>query len=127
MFRLEVETVFAAAHQLRGYQGKCERLHGHNWRVRAAISAEQVDERGIVMDFALLRERLHQCTAALDHRLLNEISPFNRINPTSENVAHFLAERLAELLPEGVQVAEVAVWESDNCAAIYAPPKAKEI
>lgn len=119
MFRLRVEDGFAAAHQLRGYLGKCENLHGHNWRVRILASGERLDEIGMLMDFGELKALLRQSLAGLDHSLLNETAPFDLINPTSENLARHLFSVIQAGLPDGVNLDKVTVWESDGCAATY--------
>ena len=87
MFRLQIEDSFAAAHQLRGYRGKCENLHGHNWRVRILVSVERLDGIGMLVDFGELKTILRRGLASLDHAFLNETPPFEKVNPTSENLA----------------------------------------
>lgn len=119
MYRLQVEDHFASAHQLREYQGKCENLHGHNWRVRARVRGERLDACGMLMDFGVLKRTLHDLLERLDHRFLNEVQPFDAVNPTSENIARILYHELAALLPAGVSVHDVTVWESERCAASY--------
>lgn len=119
MFRLQVEDSFASAHQLREYRGKCENLHGHNWRVRARVKGERLDPCGMLMDFGILKKTLHDLLERLDHRFLNEVEPFAAVNPTSENIAAFLFRELSRLLPAGVSVHDITVWESEKCAATY--------
>ncbi|MDR1518739.1 MAG: 6-carboxytetrahydropterin synthase QueD [Planctomycetota bacterium] len=119
MYHLQVEEFFAAAHQLRGYRGKCENLHGHNWRVKAEVYGEKLDQLGMLADFGVVKDILRQTLERLDHRLLNETPPFDQINPTSENLARSLFEALGAKLPENVGIARVTVWESDKCAASY--------
>jgi 6-pyruvoyltetrahydropterin/6-carboxytetrahydropterin synthase len=121
MFYLQVDGDFASAHQLREYRGKCENLHGHNWIVRVRIRGERLDALGMLMDFGDLRKLLHGALEELDHKFLNETPPFDRINPTSENLASHLCECLDARLPDGVRVDEVTVWESEKCAATYRP------
>ncbi|MCC8181029.1 MAG: 6-carboxytetrahydropterin synthase QueD [Planctomycetes bacterium] len=120
MFYLQVEDHFASAHQLREYKGKCENLHGHNWRVRIKVKGEQLDRLGMLMDFGDLKRILAGMMDALDHKFLNDTAPFDRINPTSENLAKYLFEQLAAHLPDKVVPAEVTVWESERSAATYA-------
>ncbi|MDR1745602.1 MAG: 6-carboxytetrahydropterin synthase QueD [Planctomycetota bacterium] len=119
MYFLQVEDDFASAHQLRGYKGKCENLHGHNWRVRVRVRGGNLDALGMVMDFGDLKKRLKRGMDALDHKFLNETAPFDEINPTSENLARHLYEDMGKDLPPGVAVHEVTVWESEKCAATY--------
>lgn len=119
MYYLRVEDDFASAHQLREYKGKCENLHGHNWRVLVRVKGERLDTTGMLMDFGDLKKLLKKVLDSLDHKFLNETPPFDTINPTSENIAAFLYEAMARELPETVCVHDVTVWESEKCAAIY--------
>ncbi|MBN2712735.1 MAG: 6-carboxytetrahydropterin synthase QueD [Planctomycetes bacterium] len=121
MYRLEVESHFAAAHQLQYYKGKCEKLHGHNWRVRITVEGEELDKIGLLVDFGDLKKMINETTEKLDHGFLNELPPFNEINPTSENLARFIAEDIEKKLPGHVSVAAVTVWESEKCSATYLP------
>ena len=123
MYRLEVEESFAAAHQLREYRGACENLHGHNWRVRLTVSGDELDRLGMLVDFGELKRLLREALLRFDHRFLNDVTPFDRMNPTSENLARHLAETIAPRLPPNARIAEVAVWESDRAAAHYRPPE----
>ena len=122
MYYLQVEDDFAAAHQLRGYRGKCENLHGHNWRVRAKIKGERLDSAGMLVDFGELKRLVKECLDRLDHRFLNETAPFDAMNPTSENLAKHLFDELGSRLPDGLLVHEIVVWESEKCAAGYDGP-----
>lgn len=119
MYYLRVEDDFASAHQLREYKGKCENLHGHNWRVLLRVKGERLDATGMLMDFGDLKKLLKRTLDHLDHKFLNEIPPFDTANPTSENIAAFLYEAIARELPDTVRVHDVTVWESEKCAAIY--------
>jgi 6-pyruvoyltetrahydropterin/6-carboxytetrahydropterin synthase len=121
MYTLEVEGDFAAAHQLREYAGKCERLHGHNWRVRLAVQAETLPASGMLVDFGELKRILGECLEAYDHGFLNEIPPFDGVNPTSERLARAIADAAAAKLPPHARVSAVTVWESDRCSATYRP------
>jgi 6-pyruvoyltetrahydropterin/6-carboxytetrahydropterin synthase len=121
MYELIVKTDFAAAHCLREYQGACERLHGHNYKVDVVLQTERLDATGMAMDFKEVKARLGELMDRLDHQFLNETPPFDRINPTAENLARWLAEQLAGRLPEGVSVQSVTTWESDACGATYRP------
>ena len=121
MYILEVDAEFSAAHFLRNYRGRCENLHGHNWRVRLSVAGSQLDEAGMLADFGLLRRWLREETEALDHRPLNETGPFDALNPTSEHIARHLAERLAPRMPAGVRLECVRVWETDRASAAYFP------
>ena len=119
MFFLQVEDAFASAHQLRGYKGKCENLHGHNWRVRVKVKGKTLDPLGMLVDFGILKGMVKSCMDRLDHRFLNETPPFDAMNPTSENLAKYLFAEVNALLPEGVSVHKTTVWESEKCAASY--------
>lgn len=121
MYSLEVQGEFAAAHQLREYAGKCERLHGHNWRVRLRVEAEELPASGMLVDFGELKRILADCLEMFDHGYLNEIPPFDTVNPTSERLARVIAETAAESLPPHARVGAVTVWESDRCSATYRP------
>ena len=119
MYYLQVEDDFASAHQLREYKGKCENLHGHNWRVLARVKGRTLDASGMLLDFGVLKKILKETLDRLDHKFLNDTPPFDRINPTSENLAKYLFGELSGLLPAGVSVHEITVWESEKCAATY--------
>lgn len=120
MFELMVETTFAAAHQLRGYKGKCERVHGHNWKVQVHVVAERLNDIDIAMDFHDLKNILNEVIEPLDHSFLNDIFPFTEKNPSSENMAKWIYDFLNKKLPnEQVQVSAVTVWESDSASATY--------
>lgn len=120
MYKLIIKTQFSAAHQLRGYQGKCENLHGHNWKVEVTIASEKLDDLGMVIDFKELKQRVGRVLEELDHQFLNELTPFRELNPSSENIAQHIFDRLCEELTEPhLQVDQVAVWESDTAGTIY--------
>ena len=117
MYELTVNTHFSAAHRLRGYQGKCENLHGHNWVVTARLGGGKLNDLGMVMDFDEARKLLNQVVEKLDHAYLNEVEPFDSLNPTTENIAGHIAGELAGRFPEGVCVKAVTCWESEGCGA----------
>lgn len=120
MFELMVETTFAAAHQLRGYKGKCEQVHGHNWKVQVHVIAERLNDIDIAMDFHDLKNILNEVIEPLDHSFLNDIFPFTEKNPSSENMAKWIYDSLNKKLSnEQVQVSAVTVWESDSASATY--------
>jgi 6-pyruvoyltetrahydropterin/6-carboxytetrahydropterin synthase len=127
MFEVSVEAGFAAAHQLRNYRGKCENLHGHNYKVRVTVHGEELNSIGLLADFTELKSALREITEFLDHKFLNEIPPFTEINPSAENVAKYICDELQRALGEGssevpVKIAEVKVWETDTSTATYRPP-----
>jgi len=119
MFELIVESDFAAAHFLREYQGRCESLHGHNWRVEVRLQAQELDKLGMVMDFGDVKKFVNRVLDDLDHGCLNEKIPFDTLNPTTENIARYLYHELARQLPDHVRVSRVAAWETDHCGASY--------
>jgi 6-pyruvoyltetrahydropterin/6-carboxytetrahydropterin synthase len=120
MYELKIITQFAAAHRLENFYGKCEGLHGHNWKVEVLVIGEQLDEAGLLLDFGVLKARTNALLEEIDHKYLNELEAFREQNPSSENLARYLFERLAAALNrDGVQVTRVNVWESDNSCASY--------
>jgi 6-pyruvoyltetrahydropterin/6-carboxytetrahydropterin synthase len=119
MYELIVESEFAAAHQLREYQGSCERLHGHNYRVELAVEGEKLASNGLLADFRSLKQILSDSVDRFDHFFLNELEPFRKDNPSAENIAQFIFKDCATRMPQGVNVKSVTVWESPKCAARY--------
>lgn len=122
MYEISVRQEFDAAHCLRGYKGKCETLHGHRFQVVANVRAEKLNDIGLAYDFVSLRQHLQSIMDMLDHRNLNEVKPFDKINPSSENIAAIVYNRLKELLKDsGVSLHSVQVWESPECCVTYWP------
>jgi 6-pyruvoyltetrahydropterin/6-carboxytetrahydropterin synthase len=122
MFELAVEEVISSGHQLRGYRGRCERCHGHNWRIRLEVAAESLDEAGLAVDFTALKSLLHSVCEGLDHVMLNELPEFTQVNPSAENLARVVHDRCRDLLPglgRPVRLLAVTVWESPNAAVRY--------
>lgn len=118
MFTVKVRTNFSSAHNLRGYKGKCEDLHGHNWRVDVSVASEKLDNIGMVVDFKLLKREVNAIISLLDHKYLNDTDRFREHNPTSENIARYIYEKLSEMRPD-LAVKEVTVWETDTSSATY--------
>lgn len=120
MYELTIETHFSAAHQLRGYKGKCEELHGHNWRVQVTVSSEKLDEMGMVIDFHELKMITNEVISTLDHSFLNDIFPFTEINPSSENIAKWLYDSIKKrIVDKNITVSSVTVWENETSSATY--------
>ncbi len=120
MYELSIEVGFAAAHQLRGYKGKCENLHGHNWRVQISVAAERLNEIDIAIDFHDLKKIAQEIVAPLDHAFLNDVFPFTEKNPSSENIAKWIFDSLKKKINNGnLRAAAVTVWESENASASY--------
>ena len=120
MFEICVEHTFAAGHALRNYHGKCENIHGHNYRVQVAIAGPELDENGLLHDFADLKRRLRTTSEYLDHQFINDLKPFDLINPSAENIARFICEEVQKDLTSA-QVSYVKVWETDTSSALYRP------
>ncbi len=117
-YTVKVCSQFSSAHSLRGYKGKCEDLHGHNWRVEISSYAENLNETGMVVDFKELKKALKEVTMDLDHKHLNELEYFENVNPTSENIARYVYEMILGNRPE-LNIGEVTVWETDTSSAVY--------
>ncbi|PLX97577.1 MAG: 6-carboxytetrahydropterin synthase QueD [Desulfuromonas sp.] len=120
MYRLKIYTHFAAAHNLINYDGDCENLHGHNWKVDVTVQAIELDKSGLGIDFKVLKARTKELLGTLDHKYLNDLAPFKEASPSSENIARYLFESLEKMLnSDNVAVESVNVWESDNACASY--------
>ena len=119
MYKLQVVSKFSAAHRLVDYPGACERIHGHNWRVKVTVCAEDIDENGMVVDLVQLKKHIDDCLGQFDHRVINDVPPFDRLNPTSENLAKYLYNYIAERIDVYVQSVKVA--EVEDYAVIYQP------
>lgn len=119
MHKITVNDYFSSAHQLRGYKGKCEDLHGHNWKVEIDVIGPDLDEIGMLIDFKIIKEILKNAITGLDHTMLNNLSPFDKINPSSENLAKFLYEKISKLLPTAIKLSAISIWESENSKATY--------
>ena len=121
MYEVMITTAFSAAHSLRAYQGKCEELHGHNFRVDVHARAQDLDSTGLAIDFRILKEKTQMILDTLDHKYLNDLPYFVAVNPSSENIAAYLFGKLKEELENGnIVITRVAVWESDtSCASYY--------
>ena len=120
MYELMIETDFSAAHQLRGYKGKCEDLHGHNWKVQIIVSSDKLNDIGIVVDFNELKEMSREVISQLDHSFLNDIFPFTEINPSSENIARWIYDSIRKKVQnKNCTVSSVTVWENDSASATY--------
>jgi 6-pyruvoyltetrahydropterin/6-carboxytetrahydropterin synthase len=120
MYELKIITQFAAAHHLRAFKGKCEQLHGHNWKVEVYLRASQPDETGLVKDFGEIKAVTREVLQRLDHTYLNDQAYFQQENPSSENIARYLFGELSRLLDDSrTRVSKVAVWESDSACAAY--------
>jgi 6-pyruvoyltetrahydropterin/6-carboxytetrahydropterin synthase len=124
MYEVSVDETFAAAHNLRNYKGKCEDLHGHNYKVRVTLSGPELDATGLLYDFVHLKQVIQGVIRSLDHKYLNELKPFDVLNPSAENIARHIYEQTAQQMhavPNGAAISSITVWESDLTAATYRP------
>lgn len=120
MYEIKILASFSAAHRLENFYGKCEALHGHNWKVEVFLMGENLNETGLLRDFGAVKAQTKELLEEIDHKYLNELPAFSQQNPSSENLAFFLFQRLsAELNRDGVRVSRVSVWESDTSCASY--------
>ena len=123
VYEISKDFVFSAAHQIRMHGGKCERLHGHNWRIRVHARASALNRIGMVIDFADLQRIVAELCARFDHRNINEVAPFTEVNTTAENLARFFYveanRQLAEMEGGRVSVSRVDVWENEGSLAVY--------
>jgi 6-pyruvoyltetrahydropterin/6-carboxytetrahydropterin synthase len=124
VFEVTVEESFAAGHALRGYKGKCENVHGHNYKVRVVVAGEKLDSVGMLYNFVELRRQMADIIRGLDHQFLNELPPFTETNPSAENIARYFYDQLVQRVeanPKGVSLREVTVFESEGTTATYHP------
>jgi len=120
MYELKIKTEFSSAHNLRGYEGACESLHGHNWHVEVYVRSSKLNDIGLALDFKELKKHTNEIMDELDHRYLNELDAFKEVNPSSENLAKYIFEELERKIGTGdVAVSKITVYESKNSAASY--------
>ncbi|MBI1940942.1 MAG: 6-carboxytetrahydropterin synthase QueD [Acidobacteria bacterium] len=122
MFEISVDYSFAAGHALRGYKGKCENVHGHNYKVRVTVAGEELNSIGLLMDFVDLRGAIKALAERLDHRFMNDLEPFDKLNPSAENLARYFCDELgSRVKDQGLRVQAVTVWETDTTSATFRP------
>jgi 6-pyruvoyltetrahydropterin/6-carboxytetrahydropterin synthase len=123
MFEVTIEETFAAGHALRNYRGKCENVHGHNYRCQVTLEGAQLDSIGLLVDFVELKRVVHGVLDRMDHQWLNEFPPFDVLNPSAENMAKYIYDEVAAGMPprEGVRVAVIRLWETDTASTTYRP------
>ena len=122
MFEVSVEYTFAAGHALREYKGKCENVHGHNYKVQVTVGGEQLNSAGLLLDFVDLRKAIKVLVERLDHRFLNDIEPFDKLNPSAENIAKYFYDELGPQVAErALEILAVKIWETDTTSATYRP------
>lgn len=123
MYAISAFGHFDAAHFLRGYPGKCANIHGHRWKVEISLQGEELDDMGILIDFMDVKNMLKDVLEVFDHKMINEIAPFDTLNPTAENIARFIFEQMTGRLKVGtgsnVTITRVTVWESEAASAAY--------
>ncbi len=123
MYELKIIAQMAAAHQLREFSGKCEKLHGHNWKIEVTVAGRELGDNGILTDFKVVKEATESVLDELDHTFLNDLECFKNINPSSENIARTIFLSLSkELNNDHVRVSRVTAWESDTACATYMEP-----
>ena len=119
-YTLKVLTEFASAHTLRNYPGACSRMHGHNWKVELEIQASALNDIGIAIDFKAMKQAANDVCDRLDHQYLNDLVPFNKINPTAENIAAYLYAEISRLINDDtVKVSALTLWETDRACVRY--------
>ena len=121
MFEVSVDHTFAAGHALRNYKGKCESVHGHNYKVRVTIAGNKLNSTGLLVDFVDLRAAIKAVVDRLDHRFLNDLAPFDQINPSAENLARYFYDEITPQLDSPLSVKTVTIWETDLTSATYRP------
>jgi 6-pyruvoyltetrahydropterin/6-carboxytetrahydropterin synthase len=120
MYKITVLSHFSAAHRLRHLRGKCEELHGHNWKVEVSVVSNRLNKEGVVIDFNILEKKVERVLKTLDHTFLNDLPYFSRREPSSENIAKYIFDRLkAELKGHPAILKEVTAWESETSCATY--------
>ena len=124
MFEVSVDETFSAGHALRGYKGKCENVHGHNYKVRVTVAGRELDSVGLLYDFVHLKKVIQGVISTLDHRFLNDFAPFDTVNPSAENIArHIYGEISGQMkaIENGAAISSITVWETDVTSATYRP------
>jgi 6-pyruvoyltetrahydropterin/6-carboxytetrahydropterin synthase len=124
MFEVSVDETFSSGHALRGYKGKCENVHGHNYKVRVTLAGPELDSIGLLYDFVHLKQAIQGVIRTLDHRFLNDFAPFDTVNPSAENIARHIYEEISKQMKtvaNGAEISHVTVWETDVTSATYRP------
>ena len=119
-YTLKIVTDFAASHALRNYEGACQRMHGHNWKVEVEVIATKLDDVGMGVDFKVIKRATNDVLDGLDHYHLNDIPPFDKINPTAENIAAFIYQNVAQIINKPhISVSAITVWETERACVRY--------
>ncbi len=120
MYELTITSHFSGAHRLRYLHGKCEELHGHNWKVEVSVTSSRLTREGIVIDFKVLKQKVEKILKTLDHTFLNDLSYFSGEEPSSENIARYIFDQMKkELKGTAARLKKVSAWESDTSCATY--------
>jgi 6-pyruvoyltetrahydropterin/6-carboxytetrahydropterin synthase len=120
MFEVTIEQTFAAGHALRNYHGKCENVHGHNYRCQVTMEGDQLDDTGLLVDFVLLKKVVGAVIDRMDHQWLNDFPPFDVLNPSAENIAKFIYDEVIKgIQTPRVRLGSVKLWETDTSVATY--------
>ncbi|MBD3223602.1 MAG: 6-carboxytetrahydropterin synthase QueD [Caldithrix sp.] len=119
MYTLSIETSIAGAHYLNDYQGACARLHGHNWKIKVEVSSGILDDIGMVIDFKDLKDIADSVIMPFDHQTFNDISPFDQMNPTAENLARYFFREIGRRLPQHVHMSKIYLWETEKYLVEY--------
>jgi 6-pyruvoyltetrahydropterin/6-carboxytetrahydropterin synthase len=123
LYELKIVTHMAAAHRLRDYEGGCERLHGHNWKIEVYVTGKELGQNGLLIDFRRVKGATARLLEELDHTFLNDLEPFQSVNPSSENIARHIYQSLSrDLNDQNVKVSKVTAWESETACATYLEP-----
>ena len=129
MFEVTVEQTFAAGHSLREYKGKCENVHGHNYRVQVTVEGEKLNGIGLLVDFVDLKRAVRTVIERLDHQFINDVEPFTTVNPSAENLAKYFYDEVSHALnidasrfnDSPVRISQIRIWETDTSIAVYRP------
>ena len=121
MFEVTVEETFAAGHALRGYRGKCENVHCHNYRVQLTMEGAELDAIGLLVDFVEVKKMIHTVVDYLDHRFINDLPPFDKVNPSAENLAKYFYDEISASLTPSVCLRQARIWETDVTSTTYRP------
>lgn len=119
MYKLSIDTMISASHFLRDYSGPCQRMHGHNWKIQVIVTGDQLDKAGMIIDFKKLSDITWQVVGQFDHQTFNDVPPFDQINPTAENMAKYFYHEIGRILPQGIFMSAIRLWETDKYMLEY--------
>lgn len=119
MYKLSTMVSISSAHFLKHYDGDCARLHGHNWKVKVDVAAQTLNDSGMAVDFKELKKITWQAIGKYDHQVFNEVAPFDKLNPTAENIARHFYNEIAALLPDNIKMSKISLWETEKYLVEY--------